>query len=116
MLKRVPAIFFATLAGAEPVREFLKRLSDEDRLVIGRDIAKVEFGWPIGMPTARQLGDGLHEVRSVLPGGRIARVFFYIGGVGRMVLLHAFIKKTQKTPIRELAIARGRMKQHRANG
>jgi len=83
-------------------------LSVVDRKTIGEDIKTVELGWPIGMPTSRPLGSGLYEVRSVLQGGVQARIFFSIFS-GYMVLLHAFIKKTQKTPGNELRIARQRM-------
>jgi phage-related protein len=89
-----------TSAGGEPVREWLRSLSPiEDRKQIGVDIKTVEFGWPVGMPVCRSLGDGLYEVRSSLTQNRIARVMFHIDARGRMVLLHSFIKKTQKTPI-----------------
>jgi len=75
-----------------------------DRRVIGKDIQKVEFGWPIGMPYCRPLGHGLWEVRSDLSGGRIARVLFCIVR-GEMVLLHGFEKKSQKTPARDIELA-----------
>jgi phage-related protein len=63
-LKRVPAIFYGTEAGNEPVRDWLKALDQEDRRRIGEDVKLVEFGWPIGMPVCRPMGDGLHEVRT----------------------------------------------------
>jgi phage-related protein len=72
--------------------------------VVGKDIQKVEFGWPIGMPYCRPLGHGLWEVRSDLTAGTIARVIFCIIA-GEMVLLHGFIKKTQKTPPKEIDLA-----------
>jgi phage-related protein len=84
--------------GGEPVREWLKGLSPDDRKRIGEDIKTVEFGWPVGMPVCRPLGGGIYEVRSGLAQNRIARVLFYIDRKTRMVLLHRFIKKTQKTP------------------
>lgn len=110
-LKRLPVRFFATEAGGEPVRDWLLSLSDEDRLIIGADIKTVEFGWPIGMPTCRPISGrkGLWEVRSTLPGGRIARVLFCIHD-GHMALLHGFEKKTQKTPDHDLNVAAKRMK------
>jgi phage-related protein len=112
-LKRVPAVFFRADSGREPVREWLKSLQPaDDRKIIGDDIRAVEFGWPIGMPACRSLGEGLFEVRSSLTTGRVARVIFYIDVRGRMALLHAFIKKTQKTPASELAIARRNKKLH----
>lgn len=61
--KRVPAVFFRTDAGGEPLRNWLKSLPlDEDRKRIGEDIKTVEFGWPMGMPVCRPLGDGVYEV------------------------------------------------------
>jgi phage-related protein len=62
------------------------------------------------MPLCRAMGKGLWEVRSDLTGGRIARVLFCIHE-GRMVLLHAFIKKTQKTPDTDLELAVKRKKE-----
>jgi phage-related protein len=72
----------------------------------------VEFGWPIGMPVCRALGDGICEVRTSLVQNRIARVLFYIDKKGRMVLLHGFIKKTQKTPDEDLELARTNKHKH----
>jgi phage-related protein len=106
----IPAHFYATASGSEPVRDWLKQMDRDDRRVIGADISTVEFGWPIGMPTCRPLGDGLWEVRSSLSRGRIARVIFVIHGE-RMVLLHGFIKTTQKTPKADLDLARKRKKE-----
>jgi phage-related protein len=112
--KRVPAIFFRTEVGGEPVRDWLKGLpSPNDRKRIGEDIKTVEFGWPIGMPACRPLGDGIYEVRTSLVQNRIARVLFYIDKNGRMVLLHGFIKKTQKTPDNDLKLARNNKSKHR---
>jgi phage-related protein len=108
--KRLPAAFYRTATGKEPVRDWLRTLPEEDRRLMGRDIATAEFGWPVGMPVCRPLGGGLWEVRSDLPGNRIARVIFCAAD-GRMVLLHGFIKKTQKTPQPDLDLARRRMKE-----
>jgi phage-related protein len=110
--KRVPAIFFRTDAGGEPVRDWLKEQTKGDRKLIGEDIKTVEIGWPIGMPVCRLMGDGLHEVRTRLANNRIARVLFYIDAKRRMVLLHGFIKKTPKTPEADLEIARKNKAKH----
>jgi phage-related protein len=67
-------------------------------------IISTEFAWPIGMPLCRPLGRGLWEVRSDISDGRFARVLFCIHD-GPMVLLHAFIKKTQKTPDADIELA-----------
>lgn len=102
--KKITGRFYAAASGRRPVREWLLDLSKNDRRVIGKDIQKVEFGWPIGMPYCRPLGHGLWEVRSDLSGGRIARVLFCIVR-GEMVLLHGFEKKSQKTPARDIELA-----------
>jgi len=90
-------------SGKEPVRDWLKSLSNEDKKVIGEDIKTAQFGWPIGMPLIRPLGKGLYEVRSTLR-NRIARVIFTVENK-RMILLHGFIKKDQKTPKMDLDLA-----------
>jgi phage-related protein len=108
--KRIPALFYETAGGRQPVREWLKGLSPGDRQTIGRDVQKVEFGWPIGMPYCRSLGSGLWEVRSDLTDGKIGRIIFCLLQ-GRMVLLHGFVKKTQKTPMRDLDLALRCMKE-----
>lgn len=108
--KKLPAVFYRSAAGAEPVRDWLKALSQEDRRIVGFDIATAEFGWPVGTPLCRPLGGGLWEVRSNLTQGRIARAIF-CASEGCMVLLHGFIKKTQKTPQPDLELARRRQKE-----
>lgn len=110
--KRVAAIFYHTDAGGEPVRDWLKGLLAEDRKHIGEDIKTVEFGWPVGMPVCRPLGGGIYEVRTSLGQNRIARVLFYVDKRGRMVLLHGFIKKTQKTPREDLDLAKSNKAKH----
>ena len=109
-MKRLPATFYQLPSGREPARDWLKALDDEDRKIIGEDIKDVEFSWPIGMPLVRPLGKGLWEVRSDITQGRIARVLFCIRD-GRMVLLHGFIKKTQKTPDADIELATKRRKE-----
>jgi phage-related protein len=108
--KKITGRFYMTAAGRRPVREWLLDLPKDDRRVVGKDIQKVEFGWPIGMPYCRPLGHGLWEVRSDLAGSRIARVIFCIAD-GEMVLLHGFEKKSQKTPAHDLELALKRKKE-----
>lgn len=106
-MKRLPAAFYRTSAGTEPVRDWLREMDKEDSKAIGDDIRKVEFGWPVGMPVCRPMGGGLFEVRTDLARGRIARVLFAIVD-GQAVMLHGFIKKSQATPQRELNLAYAR--------
>lgn len=99
--------FYRTTAGNEPVREWLKSLSRDNKRIIGEDIKTAQFGWPLGMPLIRKLERGLWEVRSNTTQG-IARVLFTVEG-NTMVLLHGFLKKSQKTPLTELNTARRRL-------
>jgi len=108
--KRLVATFYKAPSGKEPVREWLKSLSSGNKKIVGVDIKTVEFGWPIGMPVCKPLGKGLYEVRSTLERGDIARVIFCIED-NLLLLLHAFIKKTQKTPQKELDLALARKKE-----
>jgi phage-related protein len=69
-----------------------------------------QFGPDLGMPHTRAMGDGLFEIR--LKGAEgIARVMYctFIGK--RIVMLHAFVKKTDKTPGKDLVLARQRLKE-----
>ena len=77
---------------------------------IGLDLMRVQFGWPIGRPLVGSLKDGLWEVRSSLPSRRIARLILCFHDE-MLVVLHGFIKKTQKTPAGDLALAKRRMKE-----
>ena len=107
---RLPAYFYRTRGGAEPVRDWLKALPTADRRVLGFNLERVQVGWPVGMPWCRSLGGGLWELRSNLAGNRIARVLFFIHG-DRIGVVHGFIKKTQRTPDLVLDQARKRMKE-----
>ena len=99
--------FYRTTTGREPVRAWLRSLDRESKRIIGEDIKTLQFGWPLGMPLARKLESDLWEVRSTLPNS-IARVVFTVFD-GTILLLHGFIKKSQKTPASDLALARSRL-------
>ena len=103
---RLRVVFYKTEHGNEPVREWLKSLSQEDRKTIGEDIKTVQFGWPLGMPVVRKIDTDIWEVRSHLK-TRIARTLFMVED-NIMILLHGFIKKSQKTPQNDLDLARRR--------
>jgi phage-related protein len=107
--KKISVSFFQSDTGKMPVRDWLLGLSAEDKKIIGEDIKTVELGWPVGMPAAKPLGDQLFEVRSVLKTGVQARVLFTIYK-SSMILLHGFIKKSKKTPKRDLKLAKNRMR------
>ena len=108
-LPRLDANFFRTSSGNEPVREWLLSLSKEDRKAVGTDIAYVQYKWPLGKPHLDHLRGSVWEVRSSLK-GRIARVLFAVDGK-EMVLLHGFIKKSQRTTSDDLALAEARWRE-----
>ena len=106
--KIVSVVFYKQANGKEPVRDWLKSLTKNQKKIIGEDIKTVEIGWPLGMPLVKNLGKGIWEVRSSFRSG-IVRILFKIKE-HRMVLLHGFIKKSQKTPSQDLTMALKRAK------
>lgn len=108
--KTLKAFFYCTEGGSEPVPDVLMKLDREDRRTVGTDVKDVEFSWPIGLPLCRKVSS-FWEVRSSLQNGRIFRVLFQVDGQN-MVLLHGFIKKSQKTPKKEINTAETRWKDY----
>ena len=107
--KGVDVVFFETENGKQPVREFIKKLSKEDQKEVGADIRVLQNDYPQGLPLVRKLKPGLWEIRSFIKDG-INRVFFtFING--KIILLHAIVKKTQKTPLKEINVAIERLKE-----
>lgn len=100
-------VFYRSEIGNELVREWLKGLPREDKRKIGEVIKTAQIGWPLGMPLIRKIDKDLWEVRTRLENG-IAWVFFAVDGK-YMILLHGFIKKSQKTPQNELKAALTRL-------
>jgi phage-related protein len=105
---KTPLVFFCTTAGNEPVRDWLQALDRTDRHTIGQDLSRAQWRWPVGMPLCRSLGDGLWEVRTTLLGHRQARVLI-CHHQGELWALHAFEKKTRKTPKSDLDLAARRL-------
>ena len=102
-------VFYRTGAGNEPVRQWLRSLPVEERKILGTDILAVQYAWPVGKPLVDNLGEGIWEIRSRLP-NRIARTLFAVIDE-EIVLLHGFIKKQQRTPPDELALAKRRKRE-----
>ncbi len=108
--QKIPLIFFRTDSGTEPVREWLKNLDRAERQIIGQDLLRAQWRWPVGMPLCKPLGEGLWEVHTYLPSNRTARVLI-CNYRGRLVALHGLIKKTRKLPPEDLALARKRQRE-----
>ncbi len=100
--------FYKTNSGVEPVRVWLKKLDKSDLKIIGKDMFKVQLTWPCGFPLVTKIDRKLWEIRTKLK-DTISRIFFTVKKK-EIVLLHGFIKKTQKTPKKEVDIAKNRMK------
>ena len=107
---KIPVVFFRTPAGREVVRDWLRGLDEKDRNAIGQDLMRVQYRWPVGMPLCRAMGEGLWEIRSDLLSNRTARVLFCVHE-GKILVLHAFVKKTQATPDEDLVLARRRKRE-----
>ncbi len=103
-------VFYRTDAGNEPALDWFRELGRDERRIVGADLRTLQIGFPLGMPLCRSLGDGLWELRSVLP-TRIARVMFFLDGE-TFIVVHGFVKKAQKTPIMELDAARKRKRNY----
>ena len=104
---QLEVLFFQSKSGREPVREWLDKLSKQDKKRLGRDLRLLQLQWPIGMPLVRKIEKDLWEIRTRLSSG-FARTLFTISQ-NRVVLLHGFIKKTSKLPLVELETARQRL-------
>jgi hypothetical protein len=65
------------------------------RNVIGQDLMRIQYRWPVGMPLCRPLSGGLWEVRSSLPGDRIGRVLFFVEDA-RIGVVHGFVKRPKR--------------------
>lgn len=108
--KKIELVFYRSAMGNEPVRDWLLDLPVEHRQLIGQDLHRVQYRWPVGMPLVRPMGKGLFEVRTDLPDKTIARVMICFHG-GEIYAVHGFIKKARAMPPAELKLALGRKKE-----
>ena len=101
-------VFYQTTQNNQPCRSFLLTLTKEDRQEVGADIFAVQKGFPMGLPLCRKMDTDLWEIRSTVTDG-ICRIFFTVEE-NMIILLHGFIKKSQRTPQTELTTAKNRLK------
>ena len=107
-------LFYRTLAGRDVIRKWLRSFDKPDRAILGYDLKRIQIGFPMGLPLCRSLGGGLWEVRSSLGGNREVRmIFFHDLQAKALVVVHGFLKKSQKTPKADLDLAYRRMKECR---
>lgn len=99
-----------TAAGGRPVKNFLDELSKGAKAKISAALTMLaREGNRLAFPKSRALGEGLHEIRVAHPEGPFRMIYCFRPG-RRIVLLHAFVKRTQQTPPDELTLARARFK------
>ena len=98
--------FFRMKSGREPVLDWIRARSAKERKVLGEEIRTVQLGWPLGMPVVKKLETDLWEIRVRLPSATARLLFTVLRD--EIVLLHAFMKKSQRTPGDDLALARQR--------
>ena len=105
--------FYRDTRGGSPVQEFLDELDEDMRAKVTRSLILLsEQGDRLGMPLARPVaGYRFRELRVQMSGNAV-RVFHFATSGRRIVLLHGFMKKSQKTPLRELQIAANRYSEY----
>lgn len=98
--------FYEDPMGKNLVKEFLNELDPKMRTKMLRSImALQELGISLRMPLSEHLGDGIFELRAQV-GTNISRVMYFFMIGNQAILIHGFIKKTQKTPSREIERAK----------
>ena len=98
-------IFYEKEDGTAPVREFLDGLPEKHHAKALRDIDVLEeYGTSLTEPHAKHIEGKLWELR-IKSASDISRIFYFIHVGKNIVLLHGFVKKTQKTPNREIETA-----------
>jgi hypothetical protein len=106
----IPVIFYRTAQGGEPVREWLRTLPIEDRRAIGRDLAVVQYGWPVACRFVDRWVEGFGKSGAICGAGA-SPASFSSCTKARLASCTGFIKKTQRTPPDDLALAHRRMQE-----
>lgn len=111
---KIETIYFATESGARPAKEFVDTLdaSSQRKFFFVRGLLE-EFGHKLPEPHAKYLGDDIFELRFRGKEGNV-RVLYFFFYQNKVVLTNGFVKKTDKTPRRELDTAIERRKAYLA--
>lgn len=106
-------VFYETAAGNSPVLEFVGELPKADSIRVARELTLLQsLGIQLGMPHVRHVeGSELWELR--IRGRLHHRILYVAIRDQRMLLLHGFTKKTEKTPAREIQTATARLADYR---
>ena len=110
------SIFYETVEGKSPVEEFIKSLDEEtqDKFILKQQLLE-DLGPQLRYPHTDHIGEGIFELRFKGKEGQVRVLFFFFYGK-RIIFTHGFVKKTQKTPRKEIEIALKRRKDFLAKG
>jgi phage-related protein len=98
--------FYKLPNGDKPVKIFLDSLNAKMRVkALGSIDILAEFGNKLREPCSKAMGDGLFELR-IKFASDITRIFYFFVVGNKIILTNGFVKKTQKTPYNEIALAR----------
>ena len=93
--------------------EFIRVQATSIRRQIGEALRDLQKGINLGMPLSRPMpivAPGVHELR-IKGDGATVRIFYYVRKADAIIVFHAFQKKSQKTPSREIDLARQRLQE-----
>ena len=101
--------FYKLPDGTKPVGQFIRSIEDDKlRAKVIRSVKRLEsFGNELREPDSVHLGDGIFELRTI-QGNNIARCLYFFFSGRKIIVTNGFVKKTQKTPPEEIAIAKER--------
>lgn len=101
--------FYQTNNDNPIVADFIRSFPAEDRKVIGRDLMRLQIGYPMGPPLCKHLRGSIWEIRSTVPSKREVRLlYFFDVGSQMIIVVHAFIKMTRTTPNSDIVLAQKR--------
>jgi phage-related protein len=111
LFRKYTCFFYETPDGKRPVEDFIKSLGEhaQDKFIFKKELLG-HFGPDLRYPHTKNIGDGIFELRFKSAEGQIRILFFFFCG-RQIVLLHGFVKKKQKTPKKEIKIAKKRMRE-----
>lgn len=102
-------VFYQTANGNSVVADFIRSLPAGDRKVVGRDLMRLQIGYPMGPPLCKHLRGSLWEIRSTVPSKREVRLLYFFDAISQMIIVvHAFIKTTRTTPNADIVLAERR--------
>lgn len=107
-MTKFEVIAYETEVGDNPVEKFLDKLDPKMRAkIFGMLVILQEKGNQLREPYSKHIEDGIFELRCKF-GRDITRVMYFFFAEGKIILTNGFVKKTQKTPVAEIQLAKVR--------